>query len=157
MALCGLDLREYRREAVLVHWADPKPLLGFLLHCHSHCSYCQSGLERGMGLSRCTLPCPSWPSAGGPAPVLWTTVGMCFVLHTGRVMPGDSSQLALGVLKFISGVRVSLCSVLVRAGMATKLRRGDTASGLWAVHLYLVGCSGATATHHWLCGCTWHL
>lgn len=83
MALCGLDLRECRREAVLVHWVDPKPLLRLLLHCHSHCSYCQRGLERGMG-------CP-----GAPCPVqadlvlaIVNNVGMCSVLHTGGVMSG---------------------------------------------------------------------
>lgn len=88
MVLCGLDLREYRREAVLVHWVDPKLLLRFLLHCYSYCSYCQRGLERGMWQSRCNLSCTSWPSVGGPAPIFWRTVGMCFVLHTGRVMSG---------------------------------------------------------------------
>lgn len=108
MALCGLDLRECRREAVLVHWVDPKPLLRFLLHCHSHCSYCQRGLERGMGPSRCSLPCPGWPSAGGPALLLWTT-WECALCSTQVGWWCLSSQLALGVLEFIPAVRVSLC------------------------------------------------
>lgn len=135
----ALILREYRREAVLVHWMDPKPLLRSLLHCHSHCSYCQ----RGMGPSRCSLPCPSWPSAGGPALILWTAweCALCSTQVGWRLV----SELSAG-----SGcpwayprVRLSLCSVLVNAGRATKLSRGDTASGLWAVHWYLGGCSGA--------------
>lgn len=88
MVLCGLDLREHRREAVLVHWVDSKLLLRFLLHCHSYCSYWQRGLERGMWQSRCNLSCTSWPSVGGPTPIFWRTVGMCFVLHTGRLMSG---------------------------------------------------------------------
>lgn len=92
MALCGLDIRKYRREAFLVHWVDPKPLLRFLLHCHSYCSYCQRRLERGMWPSRCNLPCTSWPSAEGLAQIFWRTVGMCFVLHTGRVMFGVLSS-----------------------------------------------------------------
>lgn len=105
MALCGLDLREYRREAVLVHWVDPKPLLRLLFHCHSQCSYCQ----REMGLSRCSLPCPGWPSAGGAALILWAPWG-CALCSTQGGWWCLSSLLALGVLERIPAVR--LCSML---------------------------------------------
>lgn len=108
MALCGLDLREYRREVFLVHWVDPKPLLRFLLHCHSYAATAREGLRRGMWPSRCNLPCASWPSAEGLAQILWRTVGTCFVLHTGRVMSGVWVLIcdqALGVLELIPRVR----------------------------------------------------
>lgn len=145
MALCGLDLREYRREAFLMHWVDPKSLLRFLLHCHSCCSYCQRGLERGMWPSRCTLPCTSWSSAEGLAWVFWRTVGMCFVLHTGRVMSGVRVLIwdqALDVLGLIPQSQGSLCSALVNAEMATKLRRGDTAQGCRQWIFYLLAAQG---------------
>lgn len=160
MALCGLDIRKYRREAFLVHWVDPKPLLRFLLHCHSYCSYCQRRLERGMWPSRCNLPCTSWPSAEGLAQIFWRTVGMCFVLHTGRVMFGVlSAHLwpGSGCPWAYPQSQGSLCSALVNAEMATKLGRGDTAYGCRQWIFLPVGCLGATPTHHWLCGCTWHL
>lgn len=121
-----------------MHWVDPKPLLRFLLHCHSYCSYCQRGLERGRCLFRCNLPCTSWPSAEGLAPMFWRTVGMCFVLHTGRVMSGVWVLIcdqALGVLE--SGE-----PVLVSPEMTTKLGRGDRAQGCRQWIFYLLAAQG---------------
>lgn len=94
MALCGLDLREHRREAMLVHWLSA-PLLRFLLHCHSYCSYCQ----RGMWSPRCNLPCTSWPLV--LEVLLWyseeqwecalcsTQVGWCLVSVSSHLWPGS--------------------------------------------------------------------
>lgn len=161
MALCGLGLREYRREAVLVHWVDPKSLLRFLLHCHSYCSYCQRGIERGMWQSRCNLPCTSWPSAGGLAPIFWRTVGVCFVLHTGRVMSGVcefSSVTRLWVSLSLSpeiGGACALCWSMLKWPPSWGEVTQPQGCRQWI--FTVVGCSGATPTHLWLCGCTWHL
>lgn len=143
-----------------MHWVDPKPLLRVLLYCHSHCSYCQRGLREGCDCPG--APCPvqadlvlqvllqyceqQWECA-----LCSTQVGWCLVSVSSHLWPGS------GCPWVIPGVRVSLCSALVSAGMATKLRRGDTASGCRQCICYLLGCSGAAPTHHWLCGCTWHL
>lgn len=151
-ALCGLDLREYRRKGFLVHWVDPKALLRFLLHCH----LLQLLPERDVTIqvqadlvlkvllqySEEQWECALCSTQEGDVWCLWALI----------------SDQALGALELILEVRGSLCSVLVSAGMATKLGRGGTASGLMAVHLLPgVGCSGATPTHLWLCGSAWRL
>lgn len=145
MALCGLDLREYRKEAVLVHWVDPKSLLRFLLHCHSYGSYWQRGIKRGMWPSRCNLPCTSWPSAGGLALIFWRTVGVCFVLHTGRVMSG--------VCEFSSMTRlwVSLSSSPESGGACALCWSMLKWPPSWGEVTQPQGC------RQWICYCCWLL
>lgn len=111
--------------------------------------------------SRCSLPCTSWPSAGGPALIFWRTMGVCFVLHTGRVMSGVcefSSMTRLWVslsLSPESGEPV-LCAGQCWNGHQA-WERWHSLRAVGSGFVTVVGCSGATPTHPWLCGCTWHL
>lgn len=108
MALCGLDLKRIQKGGIFGALSRSKTSVKILASLPLLCSYCQRGLERGMWPSRCNLPCASWPSAEGLAQIFWRTVGICFVLHTGRVMSGVWVLIcdqALGVLELIPRVR----------------------------------------------------